>query len=165
MLIPLVSKKTFWSTGDPHTPLADAIKVGNMEMVKAIIPYTKVDTTSKKFGSYLHVAVKYSRLEIFKYLCQLVENWKSLKDRKGRTADQLLLKDDFQFVAYEDYKKKARPTWECDSSDEDELNQGNSWLNPNWHDGGHSPLLFFFCIRFCQLSFYQTFPKLSGGGN
>ena len=128
MLIPLVSKKTFWSSGDPHTPLADAIKVGNMEMVKAIIPYTKVDTTSKKFGSYLHVAVKYGRLEIFKHLCQLVENWESLKDKKGRTADQLLLKDKFQFVAYEDYKKKARPTWECDSSDEveDELNQGNS---------------------------------------
>ena len=127
MLIPLVSKKTFWSSGDPHTPLADAIKVGNMEMVKAIIPYTKVDTTSKKFGSYLHVAVKYGRLEIFKHLCQLVENWESLKDKKGRTADQLLLKDEFQFVAYEDYKKKARPTWECDSSDEDELNQGKSY--------------------------------------
>ena len=126
MLIPLVSKKTFWRSGGPHTPLADAIKVGNMEMVKAIIPYTKVDTTSKKFGSYLHVAVKYGRLEIFKHLCQHVENWESLKDNKGRTADQLLLKDGFQFVAYEDYKKKARPTWECDSSDEDELNQGKS---------------------------------------
>ena len=48
-------------------------------MVKEIIPYTKVNTTSKKFGSYFHVAVKYGRLDIFKHLSSLVENWKTLK--------------------------------------------------------------------------------------
>ena len=67
------------NSGNPHTPLADAIKVGNLEMVKTMIPFTKVNSISKKFGSYFHVAVQYGRLEIFKYLAGLVENWESLE--------------------------------------------------------------------------------------
>ena len=30
-----------------HTPLADAIMIGNVEMVKAIMPYTKVTANPK----------------------------------------------------------------------------------------------------------------------
>ena len=30
-----------------HTPLADAIMIGNIEMVKAIMPYTKVTANPK----------------------------------------------------------------------------------------------------------------------
>jgi len=118
MLIPLVARKTFWNSGNPHTPLADAIKVGNLEMVKEIIPFTKINTISKKFGSYFHVAVQYGRLEIFKHLAGLVENWETLENQNGETAEQFFMEEDFKFTVYEDPKKRSSPPGEGYSSDE-----------------------------------------------
>ena len=97
------------NSGNPHTPLADAIKVGNLEMVKVIIPYTKINTISKKFGSYFHVAVQYGRLEIFKHLVGLVENWETLENQNGETAEQFFMEEDFKFTVYEDPKKRSSP--------------------------------------------------------
>ena len=41
--------------------------------------------------------------------------------------------------------------------------RNTSWFNPNWHEGGHFPLVFppiiLFLIRFCQLIFYRKFFK------
>ena len=88
MLIPLATKK-FWNSGKPigsvnHTPLADAIMIGNVEMVKAIMPLTKLKANPKsRFGSYLHVAVKYGQFEIFKII---------FKHLKGKKFDWLQLK-------------------------------------------------------------------------
>merc|ERR1711997_659135 len=77
MMIPFATKK-FWNSSKKfsthsvnHSPLADAIMVGNFEMVKAIMPYTKIKANPKRrFGSYLHVAVKYGQSESFKFIVQ-----------------------------------------------------------------------------------------------
>ena len=66
-----LEKNPHWSRNN-HTPLADAIMTGNIEIVKkAIMPCTKVTTSSKEqcFRDCL-VAVKYGQLEIFKILLQ-----------------------------------------------------------------------------------------------
>jgi len=69
MLIPLVARKTFWNSGNPHTPLADAIKVGNLEMVKVIIPYTKVNTISKKIRHILSCGCSIWKIGNFQTSC------------------------------------------------------------------------------------------------
>ena len=118
MLIPLATKK-FWNSGKPigsvnHTPLADAIMIGNFEMVKAIMPLTKLKANPKsRFGSYLHVAVKYGQFEIFKIIFKQLQgkrfDWLQLKDQEGRTALELLQDENFQLENYNhDLEKPVR---------------------------------------------------------
>ena len=118
MLIPLATKK-FWNSGKPigsvnHTPLADAIMIGNFEMVKAIMPLTKLKANPKsRFGSYLHVAVKYGQFEIFKIIFEQLQSkkfdWLQLKDQEGRTALELLQDENFQLENYNhDLEKPVR---------------------------------------------------------
>ena len=118
MLIPLATKK-FWNSGKPigsvnHTPLADAIMIGNVEMVKAIMPLTKLKANPKsRFGSYLHVAVKYGQFEIFKIIFKQLQgkrfDWLQLKDQEGRTALELLQDENFQLENYNhDLEKPVR---------------------------------------------------------
>ena len=104
MLIPLATKK-FWNSGKPigsvnHTPLADAIMIGNVEMVKAIMPLTKLKANPKsRFGSYLHVAVKYGQFEIFKIIFKQLQgkkfDWLQLRDQEERTVLELLQDENF----------------------------------------------------------------------
>ena len=104
MLIPLTSKK-FWNSGEEvrsfhsryyNSPLADAIMIGNIDVVNEIIPLTKINANPKlRFGSYLHVAVKFGRLQIFKKIFALVKNWENLKDSNGCNVHQLLLDENY----------------------------------------------------------------------
>ena len=118
MLIPLATKK-FWNSGKPigsvdHTPLADAIMIGNVEMVKAIMPLTKLKANPKsRFGSYLHVAVRYGQFEIFKIIFKQLQgkkfDWLQLKDQAERTALELLQDENFQLENYDrDLEKPVR---------------------------------------------------------
>ena len=68
----------------------DAIISGNFDIVKIVIPLTNL-----KSGCYLHGAVKYGHLEIFKHLCGLLEKWKTLKDKKGRTVYEILCENTY----------------------------------------------------------------------
>ena len=109
MLIPLATKK-FWNSGKPigsvdHTPLADAIMIGNVEMVKAIMPLTRLKANPKcRFGSYLHVAVKYGQFEIFKIIFKQLQckkfDWLQLKDQEERNALELLKDKKFRLKNY-----------------------------------------------------------------
>ena len=109
MLMPFAAKK-YWNSGktvygnvneiQSHTPLADAIMFGDIEMVKAIIPCTGIKSNPKnRYGSYLHVAVKFGRFEIFKIICKALKkkkiDWKNLKDRNSRTAYEMLMNENF----------------------------------------------------------------------
>jgi hypothetical protein len=91
---------------DDHTPLADAIMIGNVEIVRAIMPYTKLTANPKgrRWGSYLHVAVKYGQLEILKMLMEHFQaknfDWQQLKEKEGRSAYDLLKDEDFQVEIY-----------------------------------------------------------------
>ena len=91
---------------DDHTPLADAIMIGNVEIVKEIMPYTKLTANPKgrRWGSYLHVAVKYGQLEILKMLIEHFQDkkfdWQTLKEKEGRSAYDLLKDEDFQVEVY-----------------------------------------------------------------
>ena len=91
---------------DDHTPLADAIMIGNVEIVKAIMPYTKLTANPKgrRWGSYLHVAVKFGQLEILKMLMEHFRaknfDWQQLKEKKGRSAYDLLKDEKFQVEVY-----------------------------------------------------------------
>jgi len=110
MLIPLATKK-FWNSGKPigsvdHTPLADAIMIGNVEMVKTIMPLTRLKANPKnRFGSYLHVAVRYGQFEIFKIIFKHLQgkkfDWLQLKDQEERTALELLQDENFQLENYD----------------------------------------------------------------
>merc|ERR1719361_723400 len=42
ILVPFTSKK-FWNFGGLHSPLVDAILIGNMDIVKEIIPLTNIN--------------------------------------------------------------------------------------------------------------------------
>ena len=76
--------------------------IGNVEMVKAFMPYTKVTANPKGRGfvSYLHVAAKYGQLEILKILLEHFEkkkfDWLKLKDKEGRSVWDLLKVSKFQ---------------------------------------------------------------------
>ena len=109
MLMPFATKR-YWNSGKTgygnvneiqnHTPLGDAIMFGDIEMVKTLIPCTGIKANPKaRFGSYLHVAVKFGRFEIFKIICKALKkkkfDWKNLKDRNDRTAYELLMLDHF----------------------------------------------------------------------
>ena len=111
LLVPLTSK-TFWNSRKKmsysdcdHTPLADAIMIGNVEIAKEIIPYTKVKGNPKgrRFGSYPHLAVKYGQLEILKMLIFQgpIIDWQELKDKKGRSVYDLLMDENFQVKVYD----------------------------------------------------------------
>ena len=96
-----------------HTPLADAIMIGNVEMVKAIMPYTKVTANPKGRGfvSYLHVAAKYGQLEILKILLEHFEkkkfDWLKLKDKEGRSVWDLLKRKSFHVETYDPIERFA----------------------------------------------------------
>jgi len=118
MLIPLATKK-FWNSGKPigsvdHTPLADAIMIGNVEMVRTIMPLTKLKANPKnRFGSYLHVAVRYGQFEIFKIIFKHLKgkkfDWLQLKDQEERTALEMLQDENFQLENYNrDLEKPVR---------------------------------------------------------
>jgi len=118
MLIPLATKK-FWNSGKPigsvdHTPLADAIMIGNVEMVTTIMPLTKLKANPKnRFGSYLHVAVRYGQFEIFKIIFKHLKekkfDWLQLKDQEERTALEMLQDENFQLENYNrDLEKPVR---------------------------------------------------------
>ena len=111
ILAPLTSKK-FWNSGKKmrysgcdHTLLADAIMIGNVEIAKEIIPYTKVEGNPKgrRFGSYLHLAAKYGQPAILKMLIfhGLIMEYKELKDKEGRTVYDLLKDESFQVENYD----------------------------------------------------------------
>ena len=91
---------------DDHTPLADAIMIGNVEIAKAIMPNTKLTANPKgrRWGSYLHVAVKFGQLEILKMLMEHFRaknfDWQQLKEKKGRSAYDLLKDEDFQIEVF-----------------------------------------------------------------
>jgi len=124
IMIPLAARK-FWNSGKnprysyrkpdevDHTPLADAIMIGNVEMVKAIMPYTKVTANPKGRGfvSYLHVAAKYGQLEILKILLEHFEkkkfDWLKLKDKEGRSVWDLLKRKSFHVETYDPNKQSA----------------------------------------------------------
>ena len=120
LLVPLTSKR-FWNSRKKisfsefdHTPLADAIMIGNVEIVKAIMPYTKVTANPKgqRFGSYLHVAVKYGQLAILKMLIFQgpITDWQKLTDKEGRSAYDLLKDENFQVEIYDHNKQYAVKT-------------------------------------------------------
>ena len=97
-----------WS-GCDHTPLADAIMIGNVEIVKTIMPYTKVTANPKgqRFGSYLHVAVKFGKLEILKLLIEHFQaknfDWQQLKEKEGRSTYDLLKDENFEVEIYDEH--------------------------------------------------------------
>ena len=108
---------------DDHTPLADAIMIGNVEIFKEFMPYTKLTANPKgrHWGSYLHVAVKYGQLEILKMLIEHFQDknfdWQQLKEKEGRSAYDLLKDENFHVVIYnerngviakEDVEKKSK---------------------------------------------------------
>jgi len=111
-MIPFATKK-FWNSSKKfsthsvnHSPLADAIMVGNFEMVKAIMPYTKIKANPKRrFGSYLHVAVKYGQFESFKFIVQEMKkkkfDWLKLKDQENRSAYEFLTDENFRVELYD----------------------------------------------------------------
>jgi hypothetical protein len=68
----------------------DAIMSGNFDIVKMLIPLTNL-----RYGCYLHGAVRYGHFEIFKHLCGLLDKWKTLKDKKGRTVNQILCEKNY----------------------------------------------------------------------
>ena len=70
----------------------DAIARGNLDIVKEIIPLTNL-----KSQRYLHGAVRYGQLEIFKHLCGLFDDWKTLKNKKGRTILQIICEENYLF--------------------------------------------------------------------
>ena len=94
---------------DDHTPLADAIMIGNVEIAKAIMPNTKLTANPKgrRWGSYLHVAVKFGQLEILKMLMEHFQaknfDWQQLKEKEGRSAYDLLKDENFQVEVYWEY--------------------------------------------------------------
>jgi len=112
MLIPLATKK-FWNSvrkrdSDDHTPLADAIMIGNVEIVKAFMPLTKLTANPKgrRFGSYLHVAIRYGHLEILKILMEHFKDknfdWQQLKEKEGRSIYDLLKDENFEVQIYDE---------------------------------------------------------------
>ena len=109
ILAPLTSKK-FWNSGKKirfsgcdHTPLADAIMIGNAEVAERIIHWTKVDGNPKgrRFGSYFHLAAKYGQPAILKMLIFQGVNFEKLKDKEGRTVYDLLKDENFQVENYD----------------------------------------------------------------
>ncbi len=94
---------------DDHTPLADAIMIGNVEIFKEFMPYTKLTANPKgrHWGSYLHVAVKYGQLEILKMLMKHFQDknfdWQEMKEKKGRSAYDLLKDENFEVEVYDEH--------------------------------------------------------------
>ena len=76
--------------------------IGNVDIAKAIMPNTKLTANPKgrRWGSYLHVAVKFGQLEILKLLIEHFQtknfDWQQLKEKEGRSAYDLLKDEDFQ---------------------------------------------------------------------
>ena len=93
---------------DDHTPLADAIMIGNVEIVKAFMPLTKLTANPKgrRFGSYLHVAIRYGQLEILKILMEHFKDknfdWQQLKEKEGRSIYDLLKDENFEVQIYDE---------------------------------------------------------------
>ena len=75
--------------------------IGNVEIAKEIIPYTKVEGNPKgrRFGSYLHLAAKYGQPAILKMLIFQGLSLR-LKDKEGRSVYDLLKDENFQVETY-----------------------------------------------------------------
>ena len=88
--------------------------IGNVQIVKEIMPYTKLTANPKgrRWGSYLHVAVKYGQLAILKMLIFQgpIIDWQELKDKEGRSAYDLLKDENFQVEIYDHHKQFAVKT-------------------------------------------------------
>ena len=104
MLIPLATND-YWNSASPysfnfregHSPLADSIMTGNLEMVQIIIQLTNLNVKPHvKSGNYIHVALRYGQFEIFVFLCAIFKNWRTLKCSKGQTVNQILANKDFK---------------------------------------------------------------------
>ena len=80
--------------------------IGNVEIVKAIMPNTKLTANPKgrRWGSYLHAAVKFGQLEILKLLIEHFQaknfDWQQLKEKEGRSTYDLLKDEDFQVEVF-----------------------------------------------------------------
>ena len=99
LLIPL-AVSSYWNSDtldhfgfrEGHTPLTDAIMIGNYEIFITLLPLTNIENNPDfPYGSYLHVAIKYGQTEIFKHLCTILKDWKQLKNRDGLTVYQVLM--------------------------------------------------------------------------
>ena len=87
--------------------------IGNVEIAKAIMPYTKLTANPKgrRWGNYLHVAVKFGQLEILKILMEHFQaknfDWQQLKEKEGRSAYDLLKDENFQVEIYNERHERA----------------------------------------------------------
>ena len=94
------------------TPLSDAIKTGNIEIVKTIAPYTYIDEDFDDevwsppidydpSRSYLHCALYYQNMDIFKYIFELSEekfpkDWRDCSPFNPKLWDDYELSDNFR---------------------------------------------------------------------
>lgn len=67
------SIKTLTEENHPN-PLQYAIELKNLEMVKIIIHFKNLEQDFSVFGSYLHLAVEYESLDIFKVIFEATRN-------------------------------------------------------------------------------------------
>ena len=72
--------------------MMDAIMIGNLEIFKTLLPLSIF-----KPQILLHLAIRYGQIEVFKHLCSLFEDWKNLKDKKGRSIQQILEEKNYLF--------------------------------------------------------------------
>jgi len=100
--------------------------IGNVEIVKAFMPYTKLTANPKgrRFGSYLHVAIRYGHLEILKILIEYFQDknfdWQLLKEKKGCSIYDLLTDENFEVEIYdENAHSEDKDEYEDEDGDED----------------------------------------------
>ena len=103
LLIPLATS-LYWNSGSPdvdglregHSPLTDAILIGNFDILKMLIPFTDLNCNSNlAYGSYIHAAIKYGRFEMFQHLCFLLKDWKNMTNTENVTVYQTLIDENF----------------------------------------------------------------------
>merc|ERR1711862_34319 len=88
---------------------------------------TKITANPKtRFGSYLHVALKYCRFEIFKIILKWLQekkfDWKNLKDKQERSAYDLLKDETFHFELYH-FPEKGLEKLEAGEEKDKEMRQ------------------------------------------
>ena len=71
--------------------MMDAIMIGNLEIFKTLLPLSIFKPKN------LFLAIRYGQIEVFKHLCSLCEDWKNLKDKKGRNIKQILEEKNYLF--------------------------------------------------------------------
>ena len=61
-----------------------------------MIPLTDLNCNSNlAYGTYVHVAVKYGQIKIFKHLCGLLKDWKNLENTEGFTVYDTLMDEKY----------------------------------------------------------------------